>query len=121
MINKNQTQTISGIVVMGQNKGPQTGAHTANLDLSLVKNLSRGLYSCSVELHDKTYLGLLYYGHNSLSQKDCLEVHILNFYQDIYGQKIEVAIKKFLRPEKKFNSIEELKKQIKKDLEMIKK
>lgn len=121
MTKKNQLQIIRGLVEAGQNLGSQTGANTANLDVSLAKNLSKGLYTCTVNWQNRQYPSLLYYGHNSLSQKDCLEVHILNFSQDIYGQKIEIVIKNFIRPEIKFNSLNDLKNQIKKDLTEAKK
>ncbi len=121
MIKKNQPQIIHGQVLPGQNLGGQTGAHTANLDLSLAKNLPKGLYSCIVKVQNKNYPGLLYYGYNSLKQKDCLEVHILNFSQDIYREEIIVTINKFLRPEIKFDNLKELKRQIKKDLALANK
>ena len=116
---KNITQIITGVVLSGQNKGEQTGARTANLDITLAKDLNKGLYSCDIFLNNKNYSGLLYYGYNSLSQQDCLEAHILNFKEDIYGQEIKIKIKKFIRPEIKFKNIEELKKQIKQDLSSI--
>ena len=47
------------------------------------------------------------------------EVHIFNFNQDIYGKKIIVELLDFIREEKRFDSIEELKQQIKKDIEFI--
>lgn len=115
-----ESYIISGTVLPGQKRSDETGAATANLDLALAKNLPKGLYLCTVILNKKKYTGLLYYGHNSLSKKDCLEVHILNFSQDIYGQEIKVTTKKFIRPEKKFATAQELREQIKKDLDSIK-
>jgi len=117
-------QTITGIVKAGQNKGKLTGLHTANLDVGLAGDLKKGLYTCNVIVATGLDLssqkqGLIYYGHNSVSKKDCLEVHILNFNDDIYGKKITVKIKKHLRGEIKFDSIEELKKQLKDDLKNI--
>lgn len=108
--------TIKGTVLAGQNKGDETGARTANLALELAKGLKKGLYSCDVLLNKKNYDGLLFYGHNSLSKKNCLEIHILNFNKDIYGKKLEIIIKKFLRPPKKFKKIENLRKQIEHDI-----
>ncbi|EKD43471.1 MAG: multifunctional FAD synthetase/riboflavin kinase/tRNA-specific 2-thiouridylase [uncultured bacterium] len=110
---------ITGTVLLGQNKGTLTGARTANLDTILAKDLNKGLYSCKVILDKNEYAGLLFFGHNSLSDKDCLEVHILNFDKDIYGKQINIVINKFLRPEIKFDNIDDLKKQIKKDLSLI--
>jgi len=108
---------ITGIVLKGKGKGEQTGLKTANLDINLAPNLTEGLYTCQVNLRNKIYKGLLYYGYNSLSKSNCLEVHILNFNKNIYNQQITVEIKKYLRPPKKFKTIKELSRQIKKDLE----
>ena len=52
-------------------------------------------------------------------EKPILEVHILDFDKDIYGEQIQVEFIKKIRNEKKFNSLDELKEQIKKDLEII--
>lgn len=121
MTDKNQSYTISGTVLPGQKRSDETGARTANLDVALAKDLPRGLYACTVQIQQKTYDGLLYYGYNSLGKKDCLEVHILNFSQDIYGRKIKITTKKFIRPEIKFKNITALKKQIKNDISEAKK
>jgi len=112
----NKTKTISGIVQPGNNNGGKIGARTANLDVALAKDLPKGLYSCKVELENIFYRGLLYYGINSLTNKDCLEIHILDFNGDIYGKKITVRTERYLRFPKKFKSVEKLSEQIKKDL-----
>ncbi len=112
----NKTKIISGIVLAGNNNGGKTGARTANLDISLAKNLAKGLYSCKVDLNGVFYRGLLYYGFNSLTNKDCLEVHILEFNGDLYGKNITISTERYLRFPKRFKSVEELSEQIKKDL-----
>lgn len=112
----NKTTTISGTVINGNNNGEKTGARTANLDIGLAKNLAKGLYSCKVDLNGVFYRGLLYYGLNSLTNKDCLEVHILEFNGDIYGKNITVFTERYLRFPKRFKSVEKLSEQIKKDL-----
>ncbi len=116
----NRPQTLKGVVINGLNQGGKLGAATANLDVLLAKNLPQGLYTADVKLADKTLEGLLYYGYNSVSKKDCLEVHIFNFTENVYNKEIEVTTKSFLRLPKKFNDIEKLKKQIKKDIELSK-
>ncbi|OGJ14088.1 hypothetical protein A2554_01045 [Candidatus Nomurabacteria bacterium RIFOXYD2_FULL_35_12] len=58
----------------------------------------------------------MYYGINSITSKDCLEVHILEFNGDIYGKNIIVSTERYLRFPKKFKSVEKLSEQIKKDL-----
>ena len=112
----NKTQTISGTVLHGQNQGEKVGARTANLDINLAKNLAKGLYVCNVNLEDKIYRGLMYFGINSLTNKDCLEIHILDFNGEIYGKNITVTTERYLRFPKKFKTIEELSIQVKKDL-----
>ncbi|MEI8174430.1 MAG: EamA family transporter [bacterium] len=112
----NKTQVISGTVLTGSNNGTKVGARTANLDIGLAKNLAKGLYSCKVNLNDIYYRGLMYYGFNSLTNKDCLEVHILEFNGDLYGKNITVTTERYLRFPKKFKSVEKLSEQIKKDL-----
>jgi len=116
----NQNYTIKGIVLPGMGRSNETGARTANLEVSLAKKMVRGLYSCKIKIQKKDRQGLLYFGYNSLSKKDCLEVHILNFSQDIYGQEITVITEKYIRPEKKFKNVAELKKQIALDLSAAK-
>jgi drug/metabolite transporter (DMT)-like permease len=112
----NKTNIISGMVLVGNNNGEKVGARTANLDISLAKDIAKGLYSCEVNLDGIFYRGLLYYGINSLTNKDCLEIHILEFNRDIYGKDITVSTERYLRFPKKFKSVEKLSEQIKKDL-----
>jgi len=50
-------------------------------------------------------------------KKETMEVHLLNWEGNLYGEKLTVSLEKFLRPEQKFNSLDELKNQIKIDCE----
>ena len=86
------------------------------VDIILAKDLDKGLYSCKVDLEGTSYRGLMYYGINSLTDKDCLEIHILDFSGDIYGKNITVTTERYLRFPKKFKTVEALSTQIKKDL-----
>ena len=112
----NKTKIISGTVLAGHQNSDKTGARTANLDISLAKDLAKGLYSCKVDLDGRSYRGLMYYGFNSLTNEDCLEIHLLEFNGDLYGQNITVSTERYLRFPKKFKSVEKLSEQIKKDL-----
>ena len=65
------------------------------------------------------YKGIANYGlRPTVSQNEqcALEVHILDFDKEIYGEKIKVRFLKKIRDEKKFNSLDELKYQIEKDI-----
>jgi riboflavin kinase/FMN adenylyltransferase len=112
----NKTYTISGKVLPGHQNGEKAGARTANLDISFAKKIPKGLYSCKVNLNNNIYRGLMYYGINSLTNSDCLEVHILEFNGNIYGENIIIDTERYLRFPKKFKNVQELSVQIKKDL-----
>src|SRR3989339_577173 len=112
----NQSHTIIGKVKNGLNFGNKLGASTANLEVVLAKKMSKGLYSSSVEINKEIFNGLLYYGYNSVSKTDCLELHIFNFSQMIYDKEIKIITKEYLRPQKKFKNLEDLRVQIQKDL-----
>jgi len=109
---------ITGVVIEGQGNGKEMGVNTANLPVELAKKIHKGLYLCKVNTENKDYKGLLYYGINSLTNKDCLEVHILGFDSNIYGKEIIIETQKYLRLPKKFKNPKDLLKRIKLDLEL---
>jgi drug/metabolite transporter (DMT)-like permease len=114
-----RSRTIVGAVKTGQGKGGETGARTANLDLHLAKNLPKGLYTCQVAFDNREHRGLLYYGINTLSNQDCLEVHLLNFQGDLYGKEIKVTTEQYVRFPKKFKNIANLASQVQRDVSYL--
>lgn len=111
-------------VIEGQQLGRTLGFKTANLIYpdNLV-DIGRGVYKVKVEYNGITYDGMANYGLRPTvgeNLKSVLEVHILNFDKDIYGEKIKVTFLKKIREEKRFDSLEELKAQISKDIEQAK-
>ena len=112
----NKPRTITGTVEAGLGQGKDLGMKTANLNVSIANKLPKGLYTCEILYDNQKYSGLLYYGHNSISQKDCLEVHMFDFASEIYGQKITVTTGKYLRLPKKFKDPKDLMAQIQKDV-----
>lgn len=111
------TYSVSGLVIEGHHQGDALGARTANLDLAAAKDLPPGLYVGRVSWAGKNFPGLLYFGINSLTNADCLEVHVLDFVGDLYGQPITFITSHYLRPPQQFASLELLATQIKKDLQ----
>ena len=115
--------TIEGVVIKGQQLGRTIGFPTANIlyPQELVK-IPFGVYSVNVIINNNEYQGIMNFGVkptiDSNNRMPLAETHICNFNQDIYGEKILIKIKKMIRPETKFNSLDELKTQIKKDLEL---
>lgn len=107
-------------VVHGEEIGRTIGFKTANLIYpdNLVEP-GRGVYKVKVEHENKTYEGIANFGNRPTikdNDKNILEVHILNFDKEIYGDWLKVTFLKKIREEKKFNSIDELKSQIQQDI-----
>ncbi len=102
---------ISGRVIRGKRKGRELGFPTANLELK--ENIASGVYAGKTNVMGKKYEAAIFAFNN------LLEVHILNFDQDIYGKEIEVEFGEKMREAMKFGSDADLKKQIAKDIEII--
>lgn len=113
--------SIENKVEKGEQLGRTFGFKTANLiypkNITDVKN---GVYGASVLYNGEKFKGILNLGVKptvSNLNKRILEVNIFDFDKDIYGEDIVVEFEEKIRDEKKFSSIEELKLQIKKDIE----
>lgn len=112
--------TITGTVVHGNKLGRKLGYPTANISLSESYKLipSNGIYAVRIHLAEKKVYGMLYIGTKpTLDQKTAqvIEVNIFDFNDDIYGEEIRVEFLKFIRGDKKFDSLEELSEQITRD------
>lgn len=110
---------LSGTVVKGKQLGRTIGFPTANISLEEDYKLvpQNGVYIVRVEIDGKTIYGMMNIGFNPTVQgkKKTIEVHLFDFDTDIYNCKIQVAILQRIRSEKKFESVEVLKDQLKKD------
>jgi len=114
--------SVSGEVITGNKIGRTIGFPTANILYPDKKvKIPRGVYSSFVYLNGKEYKGILNYGIkptvNNGENKPVAEVHLLGFNEDIYGKEIRISVIKKIRDEKRFGSLEELKAQIKEDIE----
>ncbi len=112
--------SLCGVVVEGDKIGRTLGFPTANVDVSGLALPPRGVYAAHVEVSGKQYRGALNIGirptlHNPVPQLR-VEVHLLDFSGDIYGQQVHVTFIEKLRDERKFPSIEALKQQIQLDI-----
>ena len=109
---------LEGKVITGQQLGRKIGFRTANvLYPNELIDLPFGAYATIITYQNKTYKGVTNFGIRptvSTTEQCTVETHILNFDKDIYNENIKIEFIKMLRAEKKFNSIEELKKQIQK-------
>ncbi|MDY0209922.1 MAG: bifunctional riboflavin kinase/FAD synthetase [Acholeplasma sp.] len=115
--------SIEGIVIHGDKVGRTLGMPTANLDLESYVLPPNGVYYVDVIHQGRKYPGALNIGYNptiNYSVKKRVEVYILDFNQTIYGEKLEVVFKLYLRPEKQFGSKEALIEQLMKDIDDVK-
>ncbi len=111
---------IRGTVMTGRDRGGRLlGFPTANINLYDELSPKTGVYAVTVECKGSKYKGVANIGYSPTFDDRIftVEAHILDFNDDIYGQKIRVNFIKRLRDEKKFLNISELSKQIKKDID----
>ena len=112
---------ISGTVKKGNQIGKTIGFPTANINYPVSKpEIPYGVYCVEVTCRGKYYKGMLNYGIKPTidrrEKEPVAEVYIIGFDDNIYGENINIFLKDKIRDEKKFASLEELKKQIKEDL-----
>ncbi|GIV43140.1 MAG: riboflavin biosynthesis protein [Bacteroidia bacterium] len=113
--------SISGKVIEGDKRGRQLGFPTANIFVEDPYKIlpQNGVYICKVHVHQQIYHGVANLGIRPTfpTQKHQIEVHILDFHQQIYGEQVTLEFLEFIRPEKKFADLESLKKQIEQDVQ----
>lgn len=112
---------IAGEVIKGRQEGRKLGYKTANISLGEFVIPKFGVYSCNIKIDGETHKAIANIGIRPTFnlEKPILEVHIFNFDRDIYKKYVEVEFVKFIRDEKKFDSVEDLKKQIENDIKRI--
>ncbi len=111
---------IRGTVVSGRNRGGRLlGFPTANIHLQDELCPKTGVYAVTVQSNGSTYKGVANIGYSPTfdDQMFTVEVHLLDFSGDIYGQKIKVNFIGRIRDEKKFENIEQLSRQIQADIQ----
>ena len=121
----NRNWSIHGKVQKGKQLGKKIGFPTANIDIKDYVMAHPGVYAVRVKKEGKNkYLkGIANLGFRPTfnEKKILLEVHLFNFSGNLYNKYLTVEFKRFIRKEKKFKNIEQLKKQIKTDLLIAKK
>jgi riboflavin kinase/FMN adenylyltransferase len=115
-------EKIFGKVVHGLGKGAGFGFPTVNIEL--VNNTLRvenGVYAVTITVDNRQFKGMLYAGTRPTLNlmEQTIEVHIFQFNENIYNQQIYFQILHKIRDEIKFNSIEELIKQLHQDQQTV--
>ena len=112
--------SISGKVVYGQQMGASLDAPTANLELHRLRSPLAGVYLVEVAgIPGAPHPGVANVGTRPTvndSIRANLEVHLLDFSGNLYGRTIEVTFREKMRDERKFDSIDQLREQIHKDI-----
>ena len=116
--------TIEGEVVKGDQLGRTLGFPTANLEISNNHKLIPpvGVYAVWVTIDNERFKGALSIGHRPTIEDHGnlrIEVYILDFSRDIYGQEIRLIFQDYIRQDQKFDSIELMTEQISKDVEKV--
>lgn len=116
--------TIGGVVEPGQRLARQLGFPTANMLVHPLAVLPpAGVYEVSVMVEGVSRAGIANLGlRPTIVEKEKqmrLETHLLDWQGDLYGCGLQVALRRFLRAERKFGSVAELKAQIAADIQML--
>jgi riboflavin kinase / FMN adenylyltransferase len=111
---------VNGKVVLGDQRGRSLGYPTANVEIESHKKIlpKNGIYFVKVFIKENRYFGMASIGLRPTFLSDgkrILEVHILDFSENIYGSNIRIEFLKHLRDEWKFESADKLIEQIQKD------
>lgn len=110
---------LEGIVIEEEHRGTTIGFPTANLQVDpLIQKPGLGVYAAYVSIGTENYLGVVNIGTKPTFHETypvSIEVHIIDFNDNIYGKKIRIHLVEKIRDEMKFAGIEELIKQITRD------
>ncbi len=115
--------SISGIVKEGAGRGEKIGFPTANIYPKNEILLKNGVYAAFAYVESKKFKAAVNVGINPTFKDKIkhIEAHLLDFKGDIYYKKIKLEFVSFIREEKAFRKIEELVKQINKDIKTVRK
>lgn len=114
--------SFEGKVVHGNRLGRLIGFPTANIWLPKNNLPIKGVFSVKISLDMSEFYGIANIGIRPTvgGTSPVLEVNIFDFKKEIYGKRIKVEFVKKIRDEKKFDSLDDLKKQITKDVNTAK-
>ena len=121
----NRRWSIFGKVQKGKQLGKKIGFPTANIDIKDYVLACPGVYAVRAKKfkNGNYFKGIANLGYRPTfnGKKILLEVHLFNFSENLYNKYLTVEFKKFIRKERKFKNVDQLKEQIKKDLSKAKK
>lgn len=114
---------IESQIVEGNHIGRTMGIPTVNMEISNEKVIPpKGVYVSQVKLEDKVYMGISNIGNKPTIGDDyptSAETFIFDFNGDLYGKVVRVSFLYYVRPEKKFDNLDDLKNQIEEDIAFV--
>lgn len=115
--------SIAGKVIWGESRGRKLGFPTANIQPVHELIPGNGVYAVRAEWRGKVFPGVANIGFRPTFKHDQLsiEIHLFDFFQDIYQEDLKVCFVEKLRDEQTFTGVEELTAQIQKDAEKARK
>jgi len=121
----NRNWSIEGIVEKGRQIGKTIGFPTCNIGIKDYVLVKPGVYAVKIYKKNNNFSlkGIANFGYRPTfnQKKILLEVHIFNYYGNLYNKHLTIEFVNFIRKEKKFKNINQLKKQINLDLKITKK
>lgn len=121
---------VTGIVSGGKRLGRELGFPTANITLDNDTQITDGVYAARTTINGRTYDGMANVGRRKIPSgvpqnpnvkpgTPLLEINIFGFDGDIYGERIDVELLEYIRGERSFASVEELKQTVETDRRTI--
>jgi riboflavin kinase / FMN adenylyltransferase len=114
-----RSYSAQGVVVEGDKRGRTIGFPTANIQTPKGKALPLGVFAVNVEAAQGKFNGMANVGPRPSfpTEPPSLEVFLFDFDDDLYGQTLTVHFESFIRAQKKFSGLDELKQQLEQDKE----
>jgi len=117
--------SLAGMVTYGRQLGRTLGFPTLNIVPPTLKKLPPfGVYACLVEIKEEWNIGICNLGIRPTIEENLMvlaEAHLLDYHDDAYESPARICLQEFLRPEMTFSSVTELKEQIDKDVQRVRK
>ena len=114
---------LIGKVVRGKALGRTVGMPTANLCITEGTMPEKGVYATRIRIGDGVYTSVTNIGRRPTVDNESyitVETFIIDFDKEIYGERAILEVHQFLRPIQKFDSLQEVQRQVQKDVEMAK-
>ena len=111
--------SLHGYVILGEGRGKELGFPTANLEINSEQSLpADGVYATQAYIDGKAYQSITNIGQRPTfgGGERVVEVYVLDYHKDLYGQELEIDIIERLRSEQQFDTADELKKQLAEDI-----